>query len=482
MRTGDRATTNTTSRPGRIARFAALIGLLAACSLPASAAAAEPTPSEAAELGRQAYDYGFPLLDMLRIRHGMTSVPCPDGRGNAPINHIANASKFATPTDRTVVAPNTDTLYSLAQIDLKKGPIVLRHPDMGDRFFDFELVDPWTNVIGYVGTRTTGSDAGRFVIRWSGRKQAAKVKRTGLPVIKSKYRRVWVIGRTLAGDEADQATAYDIMKRYKLTKLNGKKYKLPADCHRGKGEPTKYTTPTDGPGFISQLNEAMINNPPPKRDQPLLDALAPLGIGPGLSPEDADLSPEVLNALYDGVSAEAVALPTAARVGFLQESITNKGWVFADSDIGDFGTDYLLRAKIAIVGIGANTPEEAVYPAALADSDGNLLNGANDYEMIFPAGDLPPARYFWSLTMYDFDGYLVDNPIDRYSLGPSHPPLVKRQDGSIAVAISHDEPSADDVNWLPAPAGAFRLNMRLYGPSKRVLNGNWTPPPVVKIP
>ncbi len=308
------------------------------------------------------------------------------------------------------------------------------------------------------------------------------MKKLDLPVIKSKYRRVWVIGRTLAGDAADQQAAYEIEKRYKLTKLNGDKYKLPADCHRGKGEPSQYPTPTDGPEFISQLNQAMANNPAPSRDQPLLDQLATVGIGPGLSPEDAGLSPAALQALYDGVSAEAAALPTAAKVGFLQQSITNKGWVFADSKIGRFGTDYDLRARIAVVGIGANTPEEAVYPAALADSDGNLLNGANDYEMTFPADDLPPAKYFWSLTMYDFDGYLVDNPIDRYSLGPSHPPLVTRDDGSVVVAISHDDPNDPDVNWLPSPAGAFRLNMRLYGPSQRVLNGNWTPPPVVKQP
>jgi hypothetical protein len=135
-----------------------------------------------------------------------------------------------------------------------------------------------------------------------------------------------------------------------------------------------------------------------------------------------------------------------------------------------------------VVGIGANTPEEAVYPGALADSDGALLNGANDYEMVFPADDLPPARYFWSLTMYDLEGFLVDNPIDRYSLGPSHPPLIVRDDGSIVVTISNDEPTAEDVNWLPAPTGAFRLNMRLYGPRKRVLNGNWTPPAPVKAP
>ena len=169
------------------------------------------------------------------------------------------------------------------------------------------------------------------------------------------------------------------MKRYKLTKPNGEKFKLPADCHRGKGEPSKYPTPTDGPEFVAQLNEAMANNPPPKRDQPLLDELAPLGIGPGLSPEDADLPRTCSTPSTTASTAEAAALPTAARLGFLQQSIDAKGWIFADSDIGDFGTDYLLRAKVAIVGIGANTPEEAVYPAALADSDGNLLNGANDY-------------------------------------------------------------------------------------------------------
>ena len=170
----------------------------------ATAGAQAPSADQARELGKQAYDYGFPLLDMLRIRHEMTSVPCPDGRGNAPLNTLANAAKFATPNDRTVVVPNTDTLYSLSQLDLRKGPIVLRHPDMGNRFFDFELVDPYTNVIGYVGTRTTGSKHGRYAIVWNGAKKPVK---PGIEVIKSKYRRVWLIGRTLAGDLSDQAKA-----------------------------------------------------------------------------------------------------------------------------------------------------------------------------------------------------------------------------------------------------------------------------------
>jgi hypothetical protein len=469
--------------PSAARRFATLLTIAGACLLPATASAGQSavTAEQANELGKQAYVYGYPLLDMLRIRHEMTSVPCPDGSGNAPINHFSNAKAFATPADRTVVAPNTDTLYSLSQLDLRKGPIVLRHPDMGDRFFDFELVDPWTNVIDYVGTRTTGSEAGRFTIRWTGDGKAGKAKRLGNPIIKSKYRRVWLIGRTLAGDQADQATAYDIMKRYKLLKPNGEKFKLPADCHRGKGEPSKYPLPTDGADFISQLNDAMVNNPAPKRDDPLLEQLATVGVGPGLSPEDAGLSQQALDALYAGVENRIAGFANETRLDFLQQSIAAKGWIYADSDIGLFGTDYLLRARVAVVGIGANTPEEAVYPGALADSDGNLLDGANDYEMVFPADDLPPAKYFWSLTMYDREGFLVDNPIDRYSLGPSHPPLVERPDGSIVVVISHDEPTEDDVNWLPSPSGGFRLNMRLYGPSNKVLNGNWYPPAPVEL-
>jgi hypothetical protein len=459
-----------------LASAAAALAVLAVS--PAADARAQ-SPAEAEQLGRQAYQYGFPLLDLLRIRREETSVPCPDGRGNAPVNHIANASKFATPADRTVVAPNTDTLYSIAHLDLGKGPVILRHPDMGKRFFDFELVDPYTNVIGYVGTRTTGSGHGRFAIAWN---EAPGEGKPNVPVIKSKYRRVWLIGRTLAGDLADQKTAFRLMNKYKLAKPNGKRYPLPADCYRGKGEPATYPTPTDGPGFITSLNRAMAKNPPPKRDDPFLAQLAPLGIGPGLSPADVDLPADVRDALYAGIEAEAAELPGKARLDFLQKSVAAKGWITAASNIGAFGVDYFYRALIAVVGIGANTPEEAIYPATLTDSDGELLNGSRNYRMVFEPDRMPPARYFWSLTMYDFAGYLVDNPIDRYSLGPSHPPLVEKPDGSIVVAVQTDEPTEADVNWLPSPPGAFRLNMRLYGPRKAALNWKWRPPPVVRVP
>jgi hypothetical protein len=458
---------------------AILLGCLASAGASATPAAhSAVSTTEARALGKQAYDYGLPLLDFLRVRREQTSVRCPDGRGNAPVNSFSNARGFATAADRTVVAPNTDTLYSIAHLDLGRGPILLRHPDMGKRYYSFELLDPYTNVIDIPGAREDGGRAGSFLISW---------KRTGLKgdrprgarLIRSRYRRVWVIGRTLATGPADQRKARKLMRRYRLRRLDGKKRAFPKGCKPG--TPAKYPTPPDGPGFISALDVALKRNPPPRRDAQLLSQLAPVGIGPGLSPERAGLPPDVLAALYDGVAQEAASLPSATRLSILTAAKQTAGWLLPQSNIGNYGTDYLFRAQIAVVGLGANTPDEAIYPTGITDADGALYNGAHQYRLTFPPGQQPPARYFWSLTMYDSDGYLVANPINRYSVGPSHPPLVKRPDGSIVIAIQRDPPADGDVNWLPAPSGAFRLNLRLYGPSVAARAGVWRPPGVVRV-
>ncbi|MEZ5155461.1 MAG: DUF1254 domain-containing protein [Solirubrobacterales bacterium] len=456
-----------------------LVTLAAAAAFTASADAglAAPTAGEAEQLGREAYRYGLPLMEFLRVRKEQTSVACPDGRGNSPVNSFANAKHFPEPEDRTVVAPNTDTLYSIAHLDLGHGPIVLSHPNMGKRYFSFELLDPYTNVIDFVGTRETGSKAGRFAISWRDKPARGKPK---MPVIKSKYRRVWVIGRTLATDRADQRAAYKKMKKFGLARLHRDPKRFAKDCDAG--EPGEFPTPTDGEAFIAGLNRRLASNPPPRRDDPLLAELEPLGVGPGLDPEQAGLAPDVLQALYDGVSSEAASFPTTARLRVLQESIAQGGWLLPAPNIGDYGTDYDFRALIAVVGLGANTPDEAIYPTGLTDSNGALLNGANDYTVTFAPGEEPPAKYFWSLTVYDSNGYLAPNAIDRYSVGPSHPPLVKRPDGSIVIALSHDEPADDTVNWLPTPDAGFRVNLRLYGPTKAAQNGKWHPPGVIRQP
>lgn len=456
---------------------AMVVTILAAAPPAADAGLTAPSPGQADELGREAYRYGLPLLEFSRVRKEQTSVACPDRSGNSPVNSFSNARKFPDPDDRTVVAPNTDTLYSIAHLDLGHGPIVLSHPKMGGRYFSFELLDPYTNVIGFVGTRETGPKAGRFAISWRGKPAKRK---PGIPIIKSKYRRVWVIGRTLATDRADQRRAHAKMRRYGLSRLHRKPRRFPGGCEPG--EPGEFPTPTDGRSFIAKLNRKLAANPPPRRDRALLEQLAPLGIGPGLSPERAGLPDDVLAALYDGVSAEAASFPTATRLDVLQQSLAQGGWLLPASNIGDYGTDYDFRAQVAVIGLGANTPDEAIYPTGLADSAGALLNGANDYRITFAPGAAPPAKYFWSLTVYDSSGYLTANPIDRYSLGPSHPPLIERPDGSIVIALQHDEPAGGDVNWLPTPSAGFRLNLRLYGPNRAAQRGDWRPPPVLKQP
>jgi hypothetical protein len=274
-----------------------------------------------------------------------------------------------------------------------------------------------------------------------------------------------MIGRTLAKEApADLRRAHAKMRQYRLTPA-------PAPRSRRPGKPRKYPLPTDGSAWLRALNRALAQNPPPARDKPLLDELRAAEAG----------STEVREALAKGVEAEAADLPNSSRISVLQRALGNGGWLYLPSGVGRYGTDYLLRAQLAILGIGANTPEEAVYPTALADSTGALLTGTKAYRMVFRPGHLPPARGFWSLTMYDFDGFLVPNAPHRYSLGPTHPPLVRRADGSIVIAIQRTRPRERDVNWLPAPAGGFRLSLRLYWPKRSVLTGAWQPPPLEPV-
>jgi hypothetical protein len=456
------------------------LGLLAALALmlPATAFAglAAPTHDDAVQAGRDAYLYGFPLLDFLRIRATNTSVKAPDHKGNAPLDTFASANRFANPTDRTVVAPNVDTLYSIAQVDLGKGPIVLSHPDMGKRYFVFEFVEPFTNVVGYIGSRTTGSKAGRFALTWTGRKNAKPPK--GVKTFTSPYRRLWVIGRTLVTEnKKDLAAGRKLQKRYSLVPLS-RLTKPPAPPGGSPGKLVKATLPT-GLAFFDALGDALEGNPPPARDKPLLDRLARFGIGVGKHPTEAGLPQDVLDGLAEGYTKASTDLKDNTRLEILNKAKTTQGWFTPPSNIGAYGTDYLFRAQIALVGIGANTPEEATYPGGLADGDGNLYDATRKYTLTFAKGQAPPAGAFWSLTMYDLDGFLVDNPAKRYVIGPFHPPFVTRKDGSIVVAIQRTKPAAKDVNWLPTPAsGNFRLNLRIYVPDRSVLTGAWKPPPV----
>lgn len=455
-----------------------LAGLLVAA--PAGRAeAGDPAYDQAVSLGGQAYRYGFPLMEFLRVRSAETSVPAPDRKGNAPVNTFSNADRFARPNHRTVVAPNVDTLYSISHLDLGKGPIVIEHPDMGRRYFTFELVDPYTNVFGYVGVRTTGSKAGKFAISWS-KKPGKRVP--GVRTITSQYRRVWVIGRTLSQDEpVDLRRARKLQDQYALVPLDRLDNPPAPPPVRTSVKPRKPVVP-EGLAWFDALGDAMADNPPPPRDRPLLDQLAQVGIGPGMHPSQEGLPQPVLDGLTAGYAQAAAALPNAAKGEVLRRAVAAGGWAPVPDNIGRYGNDYDTRANIAVVGLGANTIQEATYPTALTDSAGALLDGSKRYRIVFPPGQRPPNGAFWSLTMYTLDGFLVPNAAHRYAIGSTHPPLVKRGDGSVVVAVQHDKPMEKNVNWLPAPPAGFRMSLRIYRPTPAVLSGAWKPPPIEPVP
>ena len=448
----------------------AAIGNGAASAVPGSPV----TPAQASALGQSAYLYGFPLLEFLRVAHTQTSVRCADRAGDAPVNAFSNAAAFAGPRDRVIVAPNVDTLYSIAHLDLGHGPVVLSHPRMGRRYFVFELLDPYTNVIGYIGSRTTGPAAGRFAIAWPGH-PGQRV--AGARVIRSGYRRVWVIGRTLASGPADQRRAQALMAGYRLT-TPGRRTVAKA-CRPGRV--TRASTPT-GAAFLNALDRGLTENPPPAHDRPLLAQLAAIGVGSGRRVAAAGLTSAAYSALIAAVDQTAALLPTIARTTVLNEAKANHGWADPAANIGAYGTDYRFRAGVASVGLGANTRAEAVYPTALTDASGQLLDGNRAYRLVFAAGQAPPDRAFWSLTMYDGSGYLVANPAHRYAIGSSHPPVRRERDGSIVVLMRRTRPTDPHANWLPTPAGPFRLTLRIYRPRESVLDGRWQPPPITPTP
>jgi hypothetical protein len=266
------------------------------------------------------------------------------------------------------------------------------------------------------------------------------------------------------------------MRQYRLTPPGGARRF--GGCRPG--APRRATTPTGLP-FLDALGRALAQNPPPARDRALLARLAAVGVGAARRPERAGLEPDVLRALVAGAEGIARSLPGLARSTVLQGALANQGWSTPRPIIGDYGTDYTYRAGVAVLGLGANTPDESTYPTALTDAAGQQFDGANRYRLTFAPGDEPPARAFWSLTLYDADGYLVENPTRRYAIGNSHPPLARPADGSIVVAIQRDRPTEPGLNWLPAPAGGFRLNLRLYWPRRSALSGAWKPPPVERV-
>jgi hypothetical protein len=444
-------------------------------------ATSQLTGDEAAKIAEDAYVFGYPLVLMDVTEAVSTAVPKPEGT-RAPINQFAHVRAFPDATYTDIVSPNADTLYSLAWLDVAKEPVVLSVPEMGKRFYLMQIMDAWTNVFADPGTRATGGGKGAFAIvgpGWAG----ALPK--GVKELKSPTNTVWIVGRTQTNGKGDYPAVRTIQDQYQLTPLSawGKGYTPPGNVPVAKGVDAK--TPASeqvakmAPAkFFARLNALMKDNPPAAADAAALKRFAAIGVAPGKPFDPAKLDPAVAKGVERGARAGREKIVAEAKKPF--GKVVNN-WSIMTAGIGRYGTDYLFRSVIALVGLGSNLPEDATYPLTRVDAEGKALTGANRYVLRFAKGQLPPVGAFWSVTMYNAKQAFVANPINRYVIG-DRDKLRFADDGSLTLYVQHESPGKDkESNWLPAPRDEFNLVMRLYWPSREILNGTWRPPAVARI-
>jgi len=480
-------------------RLRAIAALLAAGALamPASASAG-PDPTDvthlpdyvnAYQLGSQAYVYGIPLLNMEKTFTSQTSVNVPSGRGDGPVNAFSHLRQLADPLDRTVVAPNADTLYSIAWLDLSREPLVV-HTPRAERFHVAPFYSPYQENFANIGNSPSALPDGDYVVTppgWHGRIPA------GLKRIRSPYDRAWVIVRIVLRDKADEPAVQALQDKYKLTSLSrwgSRARKSKPQRRRGAIDRAvdKATIPgleqgEDPIAFFDALGDALAEFPPPAADDALLAKLQTVGIGPGRHPSRAGLNAATLRGLRDGLAAGRGQVETDLKTLYLQSFPFHNGWLVTPT--GHYGTDYSKRAIIDKIGLGALSSDIAVYPVGVKDITAQDLTGAKRYVAHLSADAAhPPVEAFWSLTTYSNDMFFVPNPLGRYLIN-DRSDLHYNADGSLDLYLQHDKPTDPDQlkNWLPAPEGLFRVIYRLYQVRQDALGGvmdgsGWKPPAI----
>ena len=444
------------------------------------------TPKETVEIATEAYVYGYSLITTEVTRVQMSNVPKVNVF-TGPMGQFVNIKRYPPADYRGVSAPNADTLYSVTWLDLAE-PQVFSHPEMGKRFYLFEMVDLWMTIFDSPGSRTQGGAAMNYLLTgpdWKGEVPA------GMKHIPVATRYMVILGRTYAdGTEADYEAVNALQAQYKITPLSswGKPhtYKAPpVNPNPGfsmTDKPQKVILDMGTEGYFNLMTKLMATSAKPaKEDAPFLAKMAKIGIVPGQPFELAKLDPEVQTALKD------LPKTALAKIEANKNSMGKviNGWVVSKG-LGVYGTDYMKRAVVAAFGWPANLEKDAVYPYTEFDSEGKTLTGANKYTLTFPKGETPPVGGFWSFTMYEIDQgwWFVPNKLNKFTVSPRNKPK-PNADGSLTLYFQNESPGADlEANWLPAPKGPFILMLRMYGPkqeSPSILNGTWTPPAVKRV-
>jgi hypothetical protein len=441
--------------------------------------------SDAEQIALDAYVYGYSLITTEVTRVQMSNVDKIAGL-HAPMGQFVNIKRYPPADFRGISAPNADTLYSLAWLDLAE-PQVFSHPDMGKRFYLFEMTDLWMTDFNSPGTRTAGGQAANYLITglgWAGNVPA------GMKQIKCATRYMVILGRTYAdGTEQDYAAVNALQAQYKIVPLNayGKTYAYQAPAVNPNpgfsmtDKPQSVILDMDTSTYFNMMARLMGGTAPPAReDAPMLARMAKIGLVPGQPFDMSKLQPAVQAALKD------LGKAALHRIEANQNSLGAmvNGWAVTKG-LGVYGTDYMKRAVVAAFGWPANLPQDAVYPYTEVDSSGQKLSGANRYTLTFAKGQTPPVSGFWSITMYQIDQgwWFVPNPLNRFTVSLRDNPKYSA-DGSLTLYFQNESPGKDlETNWLPAPKGDFIAMMRMYWSKEgnpSILNSTWKPPAITR--
>ncbi|CAH1667305.1 conserved exported hypothetical protein [Hyphomicrobiales bacterium] len=433
------------------------------------------------KIASDAYVYGYPLVTMEMTRRVITNVAAPEGT-RAPMGQIIKLRQYPNSSFRDVTAPNADTLYTTAFFDVGDEPWVLEAPDMNGRYFLLPFLDGWTEVFEVPGKRTNGTAARTYLVTGPGWKGTVPA---GMTQLKSQTSIVWLLGRIYCtGTPEDYAAVHALQDKFKLSPLSGygKGWTAPAgkvdasiDMKKSVRDQVNEMTATQ---YFTLLADLLKRNPPSPKDALALARFAKIGLVPGKNFDPSSIDKRWETRLPK-LSFDRIML----HFKFSDGDVRNvNGWGYT-TKAGNYGTNYIQRALVTAIGLGANRPQDAVYPTSLKPSTFRSYDGANKYVMRFPAGQLPPVKGFWSLTMYDEDYFFVENKINRYSMSMRTNPTLDK-DGSLTIYIQNESPGADkEANWLPAPKGKFLLMLRLYWPNEKkpsIIDGSWVIPAVTK--
>ncbi|HKE84687.1 MAG TPA: DUF1254 domain-containing protein [Vicinamibacterales bacterium] len=464
------------------------VAALAGCSPqpapPAAPSSSGVTAAEAKSIAQDGYVFGLPVVYIALQADVQTNVPKPEG-GRAPFNQFDHHREFPDAKNNKIVGMNVDTLYSLANLDLTAEPVVLVVPPMaGKRWWIMQIIDAWNDVPAAPGSRTHDGKGGDFAIVGPNFKGEIPA---GLEVIHCDTSICALGGRTYTAGPRDYAAVHKIQDQYQLIPLSqwkgqGTRYTPPAEVPVKPGVDASASVPAQvfkmsAEEYFGRLCDLLVNNPAREADAPIMERLAKLGIKPGATFKMDAFDADTRKAIEEGVAAGQQEI----RDGESQMGEMVNGWQIA-RDLGRYGTRYAYRATWTFFGVGGNVVEDALYPFGLVDADGKKFDGANKYVLHLTKDEIPPVDAFWSLTLYDKDSYLVDNPLNRYALG-DRSNLKFGPDGSLTLYIQSESPGKDkERNWLPAPKqGTFKLALRLYIPKQQVADGTWKPPAVQRV-